>query len=89
MEVNEILPQLRAHVAPFIGAARADDVAPDRCLHELGLDSMGLVDLLVFVEKRFGVSLLAAGVRQDDLASLAALASKIAEHSAAQAGERV
>lgn len=88
MEANDILVQLQARVAPLVGASRAEDVAPDKYPHELGMDSMGLVDLLVFVEKTFGVPLLSSGLQQEDLASLAALASKIAAYANGPVGGR-
>ena len=90
MGTTDILFQLQTHVAPLVGAARAEDVAPDKYPHELGLDSMGLVDLLVFIEKTFGIPLLSSGLRQEDLTSLTTLAQKIAAYAdRATTGEHV
>ena len=77
MNADEVLLKLRSHVALLLGTEVAA-VASDRPLHELGLDSMGFVDLLVFIEKQFGLSLMNSGLSQDDFASLAVLARRIA-----------
>ena len=75
--VDDVLLKLRSHVALLLGV-EVSEVASDRPLHELGLDSMGFVDLLVFIEKQFGLSLMNSGLSQDDFASLAVLARRIA-----------
>jgi acyl carrier protein len=78
MSAAEILGQLRARVAASVGAASVDGVAVDKPLHALGLDSMGFVDLLVFIEKQFGLPLMSSGFSQDDFSSLEAVANRIA-----------
>ncbi len=79
---DEVLEKLRSHVALLVGA-EAGQVAQDQPLHELGLDSMGFVDLLVFIEKQFGLALTSSGLAHDDFVSLAVLARRIAEMSPA------
>ena len=76
--IDDVRLKLKEHVAFLLGVA-ADGVAADRPLHELGLDSMGFVDLLVFIEKQFGLSLMNSGLSQEDFASLEVLAKRIAE----------
>ena len=49
----------------------------DRPLHELGVDSMSLVELLVAIEKEFGLKLLDLGVTSDDLRTIRGLAAAI------------
>jgi len=80
MTENEVMLTVRTHVAMLVGA-EADHVATDRPLHELGLDSMGFVDLLVFIEKRFNLSLMSSGLSNDDFASLSVLAQRIVQAS--------
>ena len=75
--VDDVLVKLKEHVAFLLGV-EAGNLAPDQPLHLLGLDSMGFVDLLVFIEKQFGLSLMNSGLSQDDFASLAVLARRIA-----------
>lgn len=77
MMADNILPELKSHVA-FLLRTEPGDLAVDQPLHLLGLDSMGFVDLLVFIEKQFGLSLMNSGLSQDDFASLAVLAERIA-----------
>ncbi len=77
MKTDDILLELKSHVAFLLGA-EPEGIAPDQPLHLLGLDSMGFVDLLVFIEKQFGLSLMNSGLSQDDFASLSVLAERIA-----------
>ena len=46
-------------------------------LHSMGLDSMRMVELIVFVEKNYGVDLMATGLRREDVASISALACTV------------
>lgn len=80
MTENDVLPKLRAHVAMLVGTD-AERVATDQPLHLLGLDSMGFVDLLIFIEKQFDLSLMSSGLAQDDFASLAILTQRIVQAS--------
>ena len=48
-----------------------------RPLHELGVDSMSLVELLVVIEREFGVRLVESGVTSEDLRTVEGLASAI------------
>ena len=73
---DEIMQDLKAHVAFLLGT-ESGALASDQPLHLLGLDSMGFVDLLVFIEKQFGLSLMNSGLAQDDFSSLAVLAQRI------------
>ncbi len=77
---DQVLEKLRLHVALLVGT-EAEQVAVDQPLHQLGLDSMGFVDLLVFIEKQFGLSLMSSGLAHDDFGSLAVLAQRIVEMS--------
>ena len=77
MTADDVMPELKSHVAFLLGAEPAS-IAIDQPLHQLGLDSMGFVDLLVFIEKQFGLSLMNSGLFQDDFASLAVLAERSA-----------
>lgn len=46
-------------------------------LHELGIDSLGLVELFVFIENNFELKLMESGITQDDLKTIDALSSRI------------
>ena len=80
MTENDVLLKLQTHVAMLVGTDAAQGAA-DRPLHLLGLESMGFVDLLVFIEKQFNLSLVSAGLAQDDFASLAVLTQRIVQAS--------
>lgn len=57
-------------------------IGPDTELVESGrIDSLAILDLVVFVEERFGVSLTADDLTPQNLASVAALASLVASRS--------
>ena len=46
-------------------------------LHELGVDSMGLVELFVAIEKIFGIKLMESGLTKEAFLSVESLASAI------------
>lgn len=77
---DEVMGKLRTHVAMLVGSSM-EQVETDRPLHLLGLDSMGFVDLLVFIEKQFKLSLMSSTLVHDDFASLAALTKRIVQAS--------
>ena len=77
---DEVMLKLRTHVAMLVGGD-AEHVAMDRPLHLLGLDSMGFVDLLVFIEKQFDLPLMSSGLAHEDFASLSVLAQRIVQAS--------
>lgn len=57
-------------------------IGPDTELVESGrIDSLAILDLVVFVEERFGVSLAADDLTPQNLASVSALASLVAGRS--------
>jgi acyl carrier protein len=46
-------------------------------LHTLGLDSMRLVEILVFVEKQFGIDLMDSSLTREDIHTIEALARTV------------
>ncbi|MBU2623233.1 MAG: acyl carrier protein [Proteobacteria bacterium] len=52
-------------------------IEPDIPLHEMGLDSLGFVELLVIIEKKFKIKLMESGLTRDDFRTIRALSSKI------------
>jgi acyl carrier protein len=53
------------------------DIAPDRPFHELGIDSLGFVEILVFIEKRFKLELIASDLTKKDFETVRTLAASI------------
>jgi acyl carrier protein len=58
-------------------ARDAASIGPDVPLHSLGLDSMGFVEILVFIEKTFNLKLIETGLTREDFQSVRALAARI------------
>lgn len=79
MTLAEIEAKLVAEVAGILGLPPGD-VRTDATLDSLGLDSMGFVEMLVFVEKTFGFSLIESDLRREDFATVGALARRIQAH---------
>ena len=58
------------------------EIKPDMLLHDMGLDSLGLVELFVFIEKEFKIKLMESDISQEEIMridSLAAGISRVAE----------
>jgi len=54
-----------------------DTVIPDKSFHELGIDSLGFVEILVFIEKTFKLQLIASDLTKKDFETIHSLASFI------------
>jgi len=52
-------------------------ILPDTPLHELGIDSLSFVELLVFIEKKFNLKLLESGLTKEDFETIHSIASRI------------
>ena len=57
----------------------AATIKPDVPLPVLGLDSMGFVELLVFIEKAFHLRLIESGLTREDFETIHALACRISK----------
>ncbi len=58
------------------------EVPLDEELRNLGLDSMSFVELLVFIEKRFGIRLIDSGLNKEDFRTVRSLAARISKNTA-------
>lgn len=72
--IRDVTDRLTAEVAALLRRP-VGDIQPERPLHELGLDSMTFVELMVFIEKQFGVNPLEAAISQHDIETLGRLAA--------------
>jgi len=74
--METIQKELTQQIAGILSveSAAVDIEAP---LHTLGLDSMRMVEIIVFVETRYGVDLMGSGLKQEDVASISALARTV------------
>jgi acyl carrier protein len=76
MTIKDIEAVLIGEVASIL-SIRAKEIMPDALLHTLGLDSMGFVELLVFIEKDFKIALMESGMTKDDFRTINSLAKCI------------
>jgi len=53
------------------------EIEPKKSFHELGIDSLGFVEILVFIEKTFKLELIASDLTKQDFESIHSLASFI------------
>jgi acyl carrier protein len=70
---SQICAELCAHLRTSV-LAEGVDCGPDTRLGDIGVDSTALVDLLLFVERRFGVVVPEEQLTRANLESPAALA---------------
>ncbi len=76
MTVQEIESALLEGIASIISADR-ESLAADRPFHELGIDSLGFVEILVFIEKTFKLQLIQSDLTKKDFSTVRSLASFI------------
>jgi acyl carrier protein len=76
MNVQEIENTLINGIAS-ISNQDASAVAPDKPFHELGIDSLGFIEVLVFIEKTFKLPLIASDLTKKDFETIHSLASYI------------
>jgi len=76
MTVEEIESSLIRGIASITSQAEAS-IAPDKPLHELGIDSLGFVEILVFIEKTFKLQLISSDLTKKDFETIGNLASFI------------
>lgn len=53
------------------------EIDPDRPFHELGIDSLGFVEILVFIEKNLKLQLIASQLDRKDFETVRSLANFI------------
>ncbi len=74
MTVQEIEDTLLQGIAS-ITSKDASSIASDVPFHSLGIDSLGFVEILVFIEKTFNLQLIESGLNKQDFATVHSLAS--------------
>ncbi len=76
MSKEEIEQILVREIGIILGGIKVGEDVP---LHELGLDSMGFVELLVFIERKFNLKLVDSGLVRDNFRTVRILANRIYE----------
>ena len=70
---RDVEQKLIKQVAAILGIG-SNKVGLDTPLHTLGVDSLGFVELLVFIEKEFKIKLMESGMTKDDFRTIRSLA---------------
>lgn len=78
MGVDEIKKELTEGIADILSMEPAE-VDTGAALMDLGMDSLGLVETFVLIEKSFGLKLLEAGIKKENMETIDALAAYIVE----------
>ena len=76
-EIENILSQ---EIATIL-SVDSSKVIPDTPLHEMGIDSLSFVELLVFIEKTFNIKLMESGLTSENFRTVRSLASSISQMS--------
>jgi acyl carrier protein len=76
MTVKDIENKLRKGIAS-ITSKDETSIKADVPFHELGIDSLGFVEILVFIEKTFKLRLIESDLTKKDFETLNSLASFI------------
>lgn len=74
--LEEIRNALVNHLAVVL-SVDASTIEASTPLDSLGVASMALVELFVFIEKEFGLELMSAGLVREDLESVDSLAAAV------------
>ncbi|MCK5313132.1 MAG: acyl carrier protein [Desulfobacteraceae bacterium] len=74
--IKEIKEKLIVQIALSIGE-EPSNIQSDMLMHELGLDSLGLVELFVYIEKELKIQLMESGISQEDIMKIDSLAESI------------
>ena len=72
----EIESALQTELAIILDRSAAE-ITGETTLDSLGLDSIRLMEVMIFIEKTYGVNLADAGLSREDLRSLSALAARV------------
>lgn len=76
MTIAEIENKLIEGISSITNKA-SSEVAPDMSFHEMGVDSLGFVEILVFIEKAFKLELIASDLTKQDFETVHSLATFI------------
>lgn len=77
MTAAESITAFLVRETEIIFTGRPVKITPDAPLASLGYDSMSFVELMIAVEKKYGIKLIDQGLTSEDTRSLTALAERI------------
>ena len=64
MTITQIKEKLIEQIALSVGQ-EPSTITSDMMLHEIGMDSLKLIELFVFIEKEFKVQVMESGISQE------------------------
>jgi len=76
MTVEEIEKKLIEGISAITNK-KASLITVDKAFHDLGIDSLGFVEILVYIEKTFKIQLIASDLAKKDFESIRSLAAHI------------
>jgi len=76
MTLTKIKEKLIEQIALSLGQEPAT-ITSDMMMHEIGMDSLKLIELFVFIEKEFKVQVMESGITQEALMKIDSLAQSI------------
>ncbi len=76
MTVTEIEEKLVHGISSILNKDKGS-IGPEKTFPELGIDSLGFVEILVYIEKTFKLQLLASDLTKKDFETIHSLASYI------------
>jgi acyl carrier protein len=80
VEMTTTVQEIEHKLTELVASLTNQDVAaigPDTPFQELGIDSLGFVEILVFIEKTFKLQLIASDLTKKDFETIHTLASFI------------
>lgn len=76
MTIPEIKEKLIEQIALSVGQ-EPSTITSDMMMHDLGMDSLKLIELFVFIEKEFKVQVMESGIAQEAIMKIDSLAKSI------------
>ena len=76
MTLTEIKEKLIEQIALSVGQ-EPSTITSEMMLHEIGMDSLKLIELFVFIEKEFKVQVMESGISQEAIMKIESLAQSI------------
>lgn len=81
MKTDSIADNIKGRISEILGE-NVEQIHGDTPLDSLGLDSFRLVEILIFVEREYGLNLMSRNLQKEDIQSVNSLAATIQKHLA-------
>ncbi len=75
---QQMATELTNQIASMLGLDE-EKITPETNLDSLGIDSIRLMEILIFIEREYGIKMMDAGLDQDTLRNSSSLAARVAE----------